>query len=316
MKMPGESRVVADTVKAASFASVVHAFIASEKFKALASSTQDHYRRYLLIAAHPDVLGKVPVGVVRPSVIQRLLDSFADRPGAQHIIHTALRSLEEWAVVRDLLPFPIMTGTKCVQSDGGHQPWNERQVAMAEHHARPAVSRIVTMAVNTGQRGGDLVKMRWSDIEKVQGRPGINVVQQKTGKQLWVPFTDGLQAAIEGWERRPGFILLKDDGQPYGNRKQLSMAWERDRDGNPELASCAGLVLHGLRATAVVRLRQAGVPSPMIADMVGMSVTMIERYCRLSNQKDNAMAAIHYLNRTTSERAGLSVSERPTKTRG
>ena len=51
--------------------------------------------------------------------------------------------------------------------------------------------------------------MRWADIEEVNGRPGINVTQQKTGLVIRVPFTQELMAAVATWERRPGFILLK-----------------------------------------------------------------------------------------------------------
>ena len=32
---------------------------------------------------------------------------------------------------------------------------------------------------------------------------GINVVQQKTGKELWVPLHDDLVGALEGWSCSP-----------------------------------------------------------------------------------------------------------------
>jgi integrase len=159
------------------------------------------------------------------------------------------------------------------------------------------------MAANTGQRGSDLVKMRWSDIEEVDGRPGINVKQMKTGLELWVPFTAALQAAISTWERRPGFILLKEDSHPF-TRQQLSDQWLRQRDNTAVLAplKAAGLVMHGLRGTAVVRLRRAGATIPQISDMVGMSAQMVTRYCRYSIQRENALAAVHILDRTAGER--------------
>jgi predicted transcriptional regulator len=66
----------------------------------------------------------------------------------------------------------------------------------------------------------------------------------------------------------------------------------------------AGLVLHGLRATAVVRLRRAGATTGQIAGMVGMSENMVNRYCRFSVQRENALAAVHYLDvRTKRERS-------------
>ena len=38
-----------------------------------------------------------------------------------------------------------------------------------------------------------------SDVED----GGINVVQQKTGKELWVPLHDDLRGALEGWSSSP-----------------------------------------------------------------------------------------------------------------
>jgi integrase len=290
-----------------SFAAVIHGYLASPKFAALGPSTQEWIRRYLNVAEHPEVLGSFPVGVVRPSIVQGFLDGFADRPGAQKAARSALRFLEKWALVRDLLPFPITTGTEIVGSKGGHKPWTDVQVAVAETYARPDIARAITLAANTGQRGSDLFRMRRTDIENLDGRPGINVLQRKTSLQIWIPMTQPLMAAIEKWERRPAPLLLKPTGEPWGNRKQLSMAWERERDRNPQLATCAGLVLHGLRATACIRLRRAGATPQQIADMVGLSQSMVERYCRFADQKQSALAAVHHLDRM---RTGLEQEQR------
>jgi len=86
----------------------------------------------------------------------------------------------------------------------------------------------------------------------------------------------------------------------------------RERAHNPSLAPLAeaGLVMHGLRGTAVVRLRRGGASVPQICDMVGMSEQMVARYCRFSNQRDNALAAVHYLDRTALERISKSLKSK------
>jgi integrase len=286
------------------FASVIRAFLASPKFQGLAQSTQTNYRHLLKLAEEPDGLGSVPVEEMRPALVQAFLDGLAHIPATQQCAQTALKSLERWAIVRDLLPRSIMLGTEAPGSDGGHTPWTDEQVAFAEQRAAAALARVITMAANTGQRGSDLVKMRWTDIEDVEGRPGINVHQKKTDLKIWVPFTQPLIAAIATWERRPGFILLKKDGLPW-SRSELSNQWLRARDTQASLAPLkeAGLVMHGLRGTAVVRLRRAGANLPQICDMVGMSPQMVKRYCRFSDQRENALAAVHILDRTAIERA-------------
>lgn len=286
-----------------SFASVIAAYFNSVKFSSLAHSTQVGYRQYLKLAADPEVLGAMPVGVIRPAIVQQFLDGLAHTPGAQQRARGALKAVERWALVRDLLPFPITTGTETVKGGDGHRPWLDGQVAIAERYARPDLARVITLAANTGQRGSDLFRMRWSDIEVVNGRPGINVIQRKTGLQLWIPMTEPLMAAIDRWEKRPAPLLLKQNGEPWDSRHQLSEAWTRERDRNPNLASCAGLVLHGLRATAIIRLRRAGATAPQISDMIGLSVPMIERYCRFASQKDSALAAVHMLDMTVTRKS-------------
>ncbi len=282
-----------------SFAGVIAAYIGSDKFMRLEASTQGSYRRHLALAQ--SVLGARDVEIMRPALVQAFLDGLADRPSTQKVAQTALKALERWAIVRDLLPRQITLGTDAPGGQGGHKPWTEAQIAAGIEHAAPVISRVIMLAANTGQRGSDLVRMRWSDIETYDGRLGLNVVTKKVGLQLWIPLTNELSEALTSWERRPGFILLKPDGQPW-TRTQLSDAWTKERDTNPALASLAGCTLHGLRSTAIVRLRRAGVSTGLISSLVGLSENMVNRYCRFAVQKDNAIAAVIQLDGTARER--------------
>ncbi len=282
-----------------SFAGVIAAYIGSDKFMRLASSTQGNYRRHLALAQ--SVLGGRDVEVMRPALVQAFLDGLSDRPATQKVAQTSLKALERWAIRLDLLPRQITLGTEAVGSKGGHHPWTEAQIKAAIDHGRADLSRVIMVASNTGQRGSDLVRMRWSDLETYEGRLGLNVVTKKVGLQLWIPLTAELGEALSSWERRPGFILLKPDGQPW-TRTQLSDAWTKERDTNPALAALAGCTLHGLRSTAIVRLRRAGVSTGLISSLVGLSENMVNRYCRFAVQKDNAIAAVIQLDGTARER--------------
>jgi len=283
------------------FAAVIRAFMASPRFQAYSPATRDVWGRELRLAERPDTLGAISVNILRPALVQAFIDGLSDRPGKQAAALAALRQVERWAIVRDLLCQPITTGIEFTRSHDGHKPWTDEQVRLAETQARPELARVVTLAANTGQRGSDLVKMRWTDLEVYNGLTGINVCQVKTGRQIWVPITQELSAAMTGWERRPGFILLRPTGIPW-TRKALTWAWIVERDSNPALRSLAGLVLHGLRATACVRLLRVGANTRQIADMVGMSEEIVGRYCRFSVQRENASAAVLLLDRTSRER--------------
>jgi len=228
-----------------------------------------------------------------------------------------MKQLEKWALARDLLPRPITTGVEIEHSDRGHIPWTDEQVALGETHAPAELARVITLAANTGQRGSDLVRMGPTNLETYKGIQGINVVQQKTKKAIWVPITAELAAAMATWPRQLGPYLRRADGRTW-TRKALSNAWREARDEIPALAPLRaenlgldqsqvplngeGLVMHGLRGTACVRLKRAGATELQIADMVGMSVEMVAKYCRFSVQRENAVAAVLHLQRTFAER--------------
>jgi integrase len=294
----------ASRIAAGTFASVIRAYQTSPAYLAgLARSTQRLYNDVLRIAEAEEALGGLPVTVIRPALVQAFLDGLSATPGRQKIARTALSAVQKWGLVRDLLPYPIMTGTYTIPADGGHEPWSLEHVRLAELHARADLARVVTLAVHTGQRGSDIVRMRWSDIEEQDDRQGVNVIQQKTGRRLWVPFTAELTAVLATWERRPPFFLiLKPNGTTY-TREHLSWHWNDERDNNPALGQLkeAGLVLHGLRATAVVRARRAGATVLEIASMFGMTEPTVARYSRLADQRDMALGAVVRLDRTAKE---------------
>jgi len=294
------------------FSDVIRKFVASAKFAALGKSTQEGWARELRLAETPEILGGVSVHVIRPALVQAFLDGIAHLPGKQEMALKALRAVEKWGMVRDLLPHAITTGVEIVGCRDGHRPWRDDYVTLAEQHAtRHYLNRIITLQANTGQRGSDIVKMRWQDIEMLQGHPGINVVQVKTSLTIWVPFTQPLIQAMAGWERQPGYIVRRDNGLPW-SRKRLSTEWPIIRDSVTELRPLAeaGLVLHGLRATACIRLSRAGATTRQISDWIGMSEKMVCRYTRFSEQRVNAMAAVVHLDRYMAQKTDTQAVEK------
>lgn len=283
-----------NSYKGLKFANVIDQYMNSQKFKNLRPNSRREYRRYLMIAANPKSIGDTPVEQMRPAVIQAFLDGWDHRPGAQEKALTAIKAVEKFAMPRDLLPKQITTGCEVEGSDGGHIPWTEQQVEYAELQLSAHLSRAITLAANTGQRGSDLVRMCWTDIEIDRGRPGINVTPMKLQGQLklWIPFTPHLIEKMKTWPRQPGPILRKPNGLPFDNRAQLADHWHRERRLHPYLN---GLVLHGLRSAAVVRLQRSGASLRDITSLVGMSQQMVAHYCRFSIQRDNAHAAFDRL---------------------
>lgn len=306
---PGK-RLRVRTLKPESYGQVIRAYRSSPKFLGTSAATQVSWNRELKLAE--EILGHFSNLEIGPAEVQDFLDGIAEYPGKQKVALTALRQVDKWALVRRKLKTPATFGCEAPGSDGGHIPWSDEQVAIGEQNAGDGFSRVITLGVNTGQRISDLVRMCWNDLEPVEGRMGINVRggQKKTKRSQWIPLTQELAAALATWERRLGPIVVTPAGAPW-NPDTISTRWARERDGNPALAPLRdiefegmtkNLTLHGLRATACVRLLWAGATTRQIADMVGMSEQTVKGYTRFTEQKRNAIAGVRHMDRTTNER--------------
>src|SRR5690242_10927293 len=136
------------------FDEVIDQFLKSPQYTKLAEATQYNYRHALQLAGQG--LGFLGTDEIRPKLVQEYLDGLSELPGKQTIARAVLRTLEKWAIVRDLLPRSITLGTEVVGSEDGHEPWTDDQVAQAEIPARSDLGRVISLAVNTGQRGSDI----------------------------------------------------------------------------------------------------------------------------------------------------------------
>lgn len=269
-------------------------WLLSQENGGYAETTKRAWRLELNFACRDDIIGRLPISELWPGVIREYLAGWADKPAKQRNALDALKQLDVWMAGLFKEHRSFVYGLKRPAIKDGHTPWSDEQVAIGEKYARSSLSRIITLGANSGQRGSDLVRMGWSDLETFRGMAGINVTQKKTGRKLWIPVNNELAAAMATWERLPGPFCRRADGKLW-TREELTVAWAHERDHNPDLKPLAGLVLHGLRGHACVRLFRAGKNPKEIGTLVGMSTTMVESYTRLSQQKLDAMAAIYDL---------------------
>lgn len=99
-------------IRGDSFAAVIRAFMSSPRFQSYSPATREVWGRELRLAEHPDALGPITVDVLRPSLVQAFIDGLAGRPGKQAAALAALRQVERWALVRDLITHPITLGVE------------------------------------------------------------------------------------------------------------------------------------------------------------------------------------------------------------
>lgn len=281
-------------------AKVIDLYVESERYKRLAEGSKDYYYRSLMLVRQS--IGDMLVDEVKPYVIQAILDELTDRPAKQKLVCASVKAMESWALLRNLLPHAItVRGMELVGSDGGFDPWTDDQIRTALDNVPPHLRRVIKLEINTGQRSSDIIRMRWSDLEEIDGRLGINVRTQKTDLPLWIPFLEDFAEEVRGWVRQSPIIVLDKSGIPYATRNRLSQEWGLERDTNPALVALRSppKVLHGLRSSTVVRLRKLGLTELQISSLIGMSEKMVHRYSRHANQKTMAAASVEHLENKT-----------------
>ncbi|KQS85264.1 hypothetical protein ASG32_18605 [Methylobacterium sp. Leaf361] len=268
----------------------------------LSDGTRALYRRMLRIAR--TAWGELPAAKLRPVHVQAVMDGFAKSKGKANTFLGTMRALSGWARARGQLDDSLTEGVKPYPVTGGHKPWTTAQIASALDELSGTIRRGVFLYLYTGQRGSDVVRLGWTDVDE----GGFTIRQRKTGREVWCPIVPELAAEMADWERRPGPFLLQPNGRPY-SRKRFSIHFAEARENIPALA---GVTLHGLRCTAVVRLRRLGLSVGQIGDISGMSLAMIERYCRFADKKASGKAALLTLGRTAEEPSCKTLENRKT----
>lgn len=263
----------------------------------LTPGTIDQYERALKIAR--SAWGDLPMKGLRPVHVQAVMDGLASMPGKANNFLAAMRAFSTWARVRDQAEQSLTEGVKPYATDGGHKPWTPEQIDAALTQLTGVIRRGVILYMYTGMRGSDAVRLGWTDIDD----GGFALRTQKRKRHVWCPIVPELAAEMATWERRPGPFLLQEGGRADGRRytrKLFSVHFREARDRIPTLSD---VTLHGLRCTAVIRLRRAGLSTGQIGDIVGMSLATIERYCRFADRKASGQAALVTLNRTSGEQS-------------
>jgi integrase len=265
------------------FGAVCDMYETSDHFiRTLSKETQAKYRGSLRIARA--AWGSLAADGLRPKYVRALLDTLAGTPGTANNVLGLLRALSSWGLERGHFEQSITEGVKPYKSDGGHKPWTAAQCAAAEKHLTGMLRRGYFLLRYTGQRGSDVVRLGATYIDD----GGFRLSQRKTGREVWCPIEEQLAAEMATWPRRPGPYLQQKHGKHYG-RELLDDHFREARDKIPDLA---GTTLHGLRGTRVIELRNRGDSTTQIQDQVGMSLAMIERYCRFADKKANGKAAV------------------------
>lgn len=256
----------------------------SSDFVERKAGTKKLYRYALKIVR--DNLGKAPINDVKRSHVQFVLDNCLPSPSSRNAFLAVLGLVYRHARREEKTElYPAKDFEK--RKGGTHEPWPESliEAGLRSEHDRTRLA--VHLLYFTGQRIGDVCKMRWSDVRGDE----VHVVQEKTGKRLWIPMLAELRAELDRTPKRGLTIITERDGKQMTQqviRKELKAHGAR---------AGVEVVPHGLRKNAVISLLEAGCSVAEVAAITGQTYRIVEQYAAGISQRRMGKAAILKLER-------------------
>lgn len=159
------------------------------------------------------------------------------------------------------------------KADRSNMIWLPEHIDAFMKAAPVELQRALILALHTGQRQGDLLRLTWSNYS--DGWIGLR--QGKTGRAVELPCTAALRATLDAIPRESAVILTTKTGRPWKPR-YFKAQWE----AASKAAGITDLHFHDLRGTAVTMLAEAGCTHMQIASITGHSLkhvsTILDRY--------------------------------------
>ena len=273
-----EDRRAPDTSR---FKSLVVHFKASDDYDALAHSTKKNWAPWLdRIAKH---FGDLRIAQfdrpekIRP-VIRRWRNQWADKPRTADYGLQVLSRVLSYAVD----PLGKIAGNPCIgvkhlyAGDRSEKIWTDADIVQLKATCSAEIANAVDLAVHTGLRLGDLLRLCWSHV----GDEAIVIATGKSGQrcEAIIPLYDALRAVLARIPTHSTVILTNARRRPWGNMNAFATVFVRaktkaglgDRD----------LHFHDLRGSAATRFYTAGLNERVIAEILGWEEDHVAKIIR------------------------------------
>ena len=271
---------------AGTFDVLIDAWKISPEWAQLADSTKYNYGHDLGVISA--AWGPLPVKALEPKHVLELRDKRRDTPAATNNLIACLSSLISWSIPRGWRSDNPCEHVRRLKGGEPYRAWPWTSITTFQNLAVPEMWWGAVLALYSGQRLGDVVTMKWSEIAD-----GVmSVRQEKTETRVWVPIHRDLRTALGQVPRRAITVLSSESGTPW-TKSGLQSQWRHQMECIELLTGeCHGLVFHGLRKSSVVFLLEAGCSTAEVAAVTGQSLQMVEHYALDVNKKKLAASAI------------------------
>lgn len=161
----------------------------------------------------------------------------------------------------------------------------DRLLAACQESKDSRLYPLVLFAMFTGARKGELLGLRWADVDALDLSAVLNKTKNRDRRTLHFP--GPLGETLREMSRTPhisGYLFASIHGKPTFPRK----AWHHA----VEQAEIEDFTFHGLRHTAASYLAMNGANLADIAEVLGhRSLSMTKRYAHLSKSHTKAVTA-------------------------
>jgi integrase len=246
--------------------------------------------------------GTLPIKALESAQIRGIFKEWRDELASK-----SLRQADyAWTVLQRILSVakdrgkitvnPCEKGGRLYQADRTDKLWTDDHVSQFLAVAPAHLHLPLMLALWTGQRQGDLLRLPWSAYD---GR-FIRLRQSKGGVRVKIPVGAPLKAMLDVTPRL-AMVILTTTRSTAWTEDGFRASWGKACDK----AAITDLTFHDFRGSAVTRLMMAGATVGEIAAITGHSLRDVE-----------AILDAHYFGRTTELAAsGMAKLERSTCTR-
>jgi integrase len=258
------------------FSGLVRDYTDSPFFHDKADATKREYIRMLTNAeAH---FGTMPLEALNDFKVKRVFikwrDEIASASGPREADNrlSVVSAMLSWAANEAVVieKNHLVGFRRLYHSDRSDMIWLPKHIEAFMSVAPVELQRALMVALHSGQRQGDLLRLSWSNYDG----GSLNLRQSKTGRKVTVPCTPALKASLDAIPRNAAVILTTVTGRPWKPRHFKSQ-WAKAAAAAG--VDATGLHFHDLRGTAVTLLAEAGCTVPEIASITGHPMQSAER---------------------------------------
>lgn len=248
--------------------SLLQAYQMSEDFRQLADRTRTDYTRMIRHEIEPEY-SDFPLSGLTDRRTRGIFMEWRDRLALKSrrqadYAWTVLARVLSWSKDRGKITVnPCERGGRIYSGSRAENIWSIDQEAAFLKLAPAHLHLPLVLALWTGQRQGDLLRLPWSAYNGTQ----IRLRQSKTGARVVVPVGAPLKSALDAATKRSTIILTTTDGKPWtaaGFRASWGKACTK--------AGVSGVTFNDLHGTAVTRLALAECTEAEIATITGHSL--------------------------------------------